>query len=972
LNLRWKTALILILVLTPVIGTLGFVLRGTMLEVEREARHREGLSLREKTLNDLRLRETELCRRARNALHLFQEDANSPETSFLGRSTDERCSVAADFALLITPQGKILWQEGAPFGESLVLPPWDALLHPPVSGELFLLATTRNRTFLLAGAPRLDPSGGESPESILLLARDLRSFFPSPRSVTEPPSSQPKERSLPLPEYFPLLEEGKTFFPRNSSITHETGDIKKTLLQEISQGEQSYFLLRNWDETPIALLSFSSSSRVVDLTHRSLRVNYLLLFLLGGLLFTGLLLLLHRMVIQRLHYLGAFLQTLIRESQVTPSSQRISLKGSDEISLLGENINTLLDTLEETRRVERQNEQQLLALANNIPGAVYRSRVDRQFTKIFVSDNFERLTGYKAKDILGSHRITITDITHPDDRVYLLTSFWKQLEEVGSFSIYYRVLRSDGEYIWVHDCGQVTLDEVTGERFIDGVILDMTELKKTEIQLQEEKNRYKELADSLPQTIFETDLTGKIRFMNRNGFSSFGYLPRDLKERQISWLDLFEEDHAIVARRCMKRLFDEDREISTELTARTGEGKTFPAALYINPVREEGEIAGVLGIIIDLSAQKTMEEKLRFLSMHDSLTGLYNRAFFEEEMRRMDSRRFDPLGVIMCDLDGLKLVNDIMGHSSGDRLLIAAACILRQTFRSSDVIARIGGDEFSILLPQCPEEKMRETLERLQKNIEAYNAGAGSIPLSISVGSACREISSEEGVQISAETLMNEADSRMYRQKLRQSAQVRRNFVEKLHSNFCNASMPNSRGHQHHARDLLLALWKHLEKPESEEAYLGLFALFHDIGYIGIPPEIVKKTAPLTEKEWQIIRRHPEIGHRVALSSPELAPVADLILKHHERPDGKGYPLELSRDEIPAACLLFALVDAYTCMINDRPFQKACSPEEAFQEIRRHRGSQFDTACTDIFLEFMENHPELHKSVPNKTKDKKL
>jgi len=961
LSLRLKTTLMLLLVLIPVTGILGMFLGVAIFRIEEESQRHKGLLLRERVLNSLRSQETALRQTARGLFTTLRED---PENACSAERLQHRRSKAllhGDLVLMLDSRGEILWQEGLGPQESLVLPPLEILINPPASEDAFLLATAGEKTFLLAGTP---PSSSEEAEeegyeAMLFLGKTLRTLLPCSEPIGSPHNPWAFQCLF-------LTEKSSRISPKDLAIVHEIDGSGSSLLQLFSREEgRSSFLLRGWDGKPQVLLSFSPSSPGRNSQIRQTLIFHgILLFILGISLFFLIAFVLHRLIIQRLHKLAGFLHTLVQESRFAPSPQRLVSKGTDEISRVEQGINTLLDTLGEIRREERQNEQQLLALANNIPGAVYRSRVDRQFTKIFVSENFETLTGYKVKDILGNHRITITDIAHPEDRVYLLTTFWKQIEEQETFSIHFRILRSDGEYIWVHDSGQVTRDETTGERFIDGVILDMTELKKTEMHLQEEKNRYKELTDSLPQTIFETDLKGIVRFMNRNGFASFGYLPRDLEHRQLSWLDLFEEDHKITARRCMKRLFDEDREISTELNARTARGKAFPAALYINPVRQMGEIEGVLGIIIDLSAQKTMEEKLRFLSMHDSLTGLYNRAFFEEEMHRMETRRFDPLGAVMCDLDGLKLVNDIMGHAAGDRLLIATACILRQTFRSSDIIARIGGDEFAVLLPQCPKEQMHHILERLQKNMEAYNAGSGAIPLSLSVGSTCRETSKEEAAPISVETLMNEADSKMYRQKLRQSARVRKNFVEKLHTNFCNAAMPNAKGHQHHARDIMLAFWKHLGKPESEEANVGLFALFHDIGYIGIPPEIAGKPGPLTSEEWEIIYRHPEIGHRIALSSPELAPVAEWILKHHERSDGKGYPLGIQGEEIPAACLLFALVDAYTCMINHRPFQKACSPEEAFEEIRRYRGIQFDATYTDIFLEFMESHPELHHESP--------
>ncbi len=953
LKLRSKIALILLVILLPAIGIPGGILYRALLRAEREAQRLESLFVREAVLRDLRSHTAELEEMGLQSLYALEDPRSG-----LPPCRREKCFSRADLALLVDSRGTLIWSEGLPPHENIPLPSWEILRNLKVSKDLFLFGQTSQETFLLGASWKaLSGKDEEKPGEVLFFgtkATDLSPckkespFFGNLESLSE--------ESLDFRCFF----LGTLKSSPAPAIVHEIDKSNSPLVFLPSEhGERAYFVLRDWNGTPEVLLSFSPPRNITALMAGSLRKILFITPLAGGLLFGGIFLLLRHSVIRRLRRLASFLQMLIRENRFAPSSQRIPRRGNDEISLVESSINALLDTIEDVRKEERHNEQQLLALAENIPGAVYRSRMDRQFTKIFVSDNFEQLTGYSPKDILGNQNITITDITHPEDRVFLYTTFWKQLEEEGAFSINYRILRSDGKYIWVHDCGQVTQDELKGERFIDGVMLDMTDLKHTEMRLQEEKNRYKELTDSLPQTIFETDLQGNIRFMNRNGFSSFGYLPKDLQEKQISWLHLFEDEDKEKALRCMKRLLEENREIATELTARTAAGKVFPAALYINPVRQAGETRRLLGILIDLSAQKTMEEKLRFLSMHDSLTGLYNRAFFEEEMNRMETRRFDPLGAIMCDLDGLKLVNDIMGHAAGDRLLIAAACILRQTFRSSDVIARVGGDEFAVLLPHCPEEQMLQILGRLRRNMETYNAGNGSIPISISVGSASRGSSEDFS---SVEALVNEADTKMYRQKLRQSAQVRKNFVEKLHNNFCNTAMPNSRGHQHHAQTLMLGLWKHLDNPESEKTNVGLFALFHDIGYIGIPLEIPAKPGPLNEEEWQIIHRHPEIGHRIALSSPDLSPVAEWILKHHERPDGKGYPLGLQREEIPKACLLFALVDTYTCMINHRPFQEARSPEEAFEEIRRCRGTQFDPDYTDIFLEFMKDHPELHRS----------
>ncbi|HPJ26718.1 MAG TPA: diguanylate cyclase, partial [Synergistaceae bacterium] len=940
-------------------GILGFAMHCAFLRITEEMQWQESLLIRERVLEGLRSLEKDLRGMAAQSLHIDKDIEEG-----LPACKKEQFLPQVVLAFLADSRGTLLWSEGLPPHEAITLPPREILEKASASSGRFLFGSTSTETFLL-GASWEDTSSDERDlfGETLFLGTKLSSLTLEERTSGFFTAVSTSLDALGFCCLLPGRSGETPEIPLSiSAIVHEIDESESPLIFLPSErGPRAYFALRNWNGKVAALLSFYPPGNANSLIFRSFSDIFMLALILGTAFFGILFFVLHRSVILPLHKLSAFLGELIQENRFAPSSQRIPPGKNDEISLVGSSINSLLDTMEEVRKEERYNQQRLLALAENIPGAVYRSKVDRQFSKVFVSDNFEQLTGYNPKDILNNSRINITDITHPEDRIFLLTAFWKQLEERGTFSINYRILRRDGEYIWIHDCGKVTQDEATGERFIDGVLLDMTDLKRTEMRLQEEKNRYKDLTDSLPQTIFETDIQGNIRFMNRNGFSSFLYHPKDFKNRDFSWLELFEEEDRGKARQCLKRLLEEDREIATELTARTSEGKNFPAALYINPVRQTGEIYGVLGIIIDLSAQKVMEEKLRFLSMHDSLTGLYNRAFFEEEMQRMETRRFDPLGAIMCDLDGLKLVNDIMGHATGDRLLIAAACILRQTFRSSDVIARVGGDEFAVLLPQCPQEQILHILERLHENIEIYNATTGPVPISISVGYACREKDSALSLSLSVEALVNDADAKMYRHKLRQSAAVRRRFVDELRKNFYNSSvLPGAQEHQGHARDLMLALWKHLGKPENEEPHVELFALFHDIGYIGIPPEILGKPGPLDEEEWQTIRRHPEIGHRIALSSPDLAPVAELILKHQERPDGKGYPLGLQREEIPEICLLFALADAYTSMISHRPFREARTPEEALEEIRRCEGAQFDSHYTKIFLEFLRHHPELH------------
>ncbi|MCX6709417.1 MAG: sensor domain-containing diguanylate cyclase [Candidatus Woesearchaeota archaeon] len=162
----------------------------------------------------------------------------------------------------------------------------------------------------------------------------------------------------------------------------------------------------------------------------------------------------------------------------------------------------------------------------------------------------------------------------------------------------------------------------------------------------------------------------------------------------------------------------------------------------------------------DITEKKKDEKELIYSSSHDFLTGLYNRSFFNAEMERMGRGRFYPISVMAADLDGLKIVNDNLGHSEGDNIIIKAAGILKDCFRSSDIVARTGGDEFSILLPETTISTAEEKAEHIRKSFENYNLENNAIPLHISLGIATAESGNKQ-----IEQLLCDADSRMYEDK---------------------------------------------------------------------------------------------------------------------------------------------------------------------------------------------------------------
>lgn len=363
---------------------------------------------------------------------------------------------------------------------------------------------------------------------------------------------------------------------------------------------------------------------------------------------------------------------------------------------------------------------------------------------------------------------------------------------------------------------------------------------------------------------------------------------------------------------------------------------------------ERGNLIGAAQCIRDIGERKRMEEELRHWNTHDALTGAYNRAFFEEELRRLEKGRSFPVSLILCDLDGLKVVNDALGHEQGDELLCRAARVIASCVRASDVMARVGGDEFAVILRRTDRETAEEVAERIIEAVRQDNAKHPDLPLSLSLGVAIATDASQPLREVYAE-----ADNAMYRDKLARGADPYRTVVRVLKTALAEKDFV-SEGHTDRVKELACMLGEAIGLSRGHMDTLKLLADVHDVGKLGVPEQILFKPAGLTEEEWEEVKRHPEVGYRIALSSPELAPVAELIRQHHERWNGKGYPKGLRGEETHLLSRILAIADAYDAMTSPRPYRPLLSPEEALAELKRCAGTQFDSHLVDIFVKLME------------------
>ena len=338
-------------------------------------------------------------------------------------------------------------------------------------------------------------------------------------------------------------------------------------------------------------------------------------------------------------------------------------------------------------------------------------------------------------------------------------------------------------------------------------------------------------------------------------------------------------------------------------------------------------------------------EEIAYISHHDFLTGLHNRIFFDEEKKRLDIPSQLPISIIMGDINGLKLVNDGFSHAKGDELLIIVSKILESCCRKEDIVSRIGGDEFGIILPQTDSKQAQLLCSRISEACNACALHKSLIYLSISLGYATKTISTE-----TLDTVMMTAEENMSMHKLLERKSVHNSIIASIKAIMFEKSQETEE-HTERMVQLSRSIGLAMSLTEDQLNELELLSTLHDIGKMGISAEILSKPGKLNDREWAEIRKHPEIGFRIAQATSELFPIAEYILYHHERWDGKGYPEGLVGEKIPLLSRIVAIVDAFDAMTNDRVYRSAMTKKEALEEIRRNSGTQFDPELSRIFIE---------------------
>lgn len=383
------------------------------------------------------------------------------------------------------------------------------------------------------------------------------------------------------------------------------------------------------------------------------------------------------------------------------------------------------------------------------------------------------------------------------------------------------------------------------------------------------------------------------------------------------------------------------------------DGTTFWANISVSRIRFNQEDI-YMSTVIDISERKKAEEMMHYLNYHDQTTGLNNRQYYESHIEKVDVEGNYPLTLIKIDINGMKLINDAFGYEMGDTLVKKVVSLIKPIVYNSDMFCRFGGSDFLIVYTKV--QKPYIDIIMAQINHMMTNETIQNIKVSVSSAYAVKS-SSEEDLNL----VLKKAEMRLSREKLIDTSSMLSRTIEIIMNSLYEK---NSREMEHSKR---VSYWcekiaQRMNLDSHIVSKLRIAGLMHDIGKIGIPDSILDKPDRLTEEEFNLIRKHSEVGYRILSAANEFSEIADYILAHHERWDGMGYPKGLKGSEIPIYARIISVADSFDAMTSDRAYRKAMSFQQAKQEIIKFSSVQFDPSVVKVFLEIIDSDtPSINK-----------
>ena len=651
--------------------------------------------------------------------------------------------------------------------------------------------------------------------------------------------------------------------------------------------------------------------------------------------------------------------------------------------------------IEEERRLIgeslREKERQQEAILNNIPDIAWLKDRDSRF--IAVNEPFGKACGLAPKDLVGKTDFecwpkNLAESYRADDTEVIRTGKRKVIEEP--------IDDKEGKMLWLETIKTPVFDEKGEVIGTTGISRDITVRKKFEFQLKESEEKFRRIFESANDAIFISDIqTGEILDVNKQAENLMGRSRKELiginqtRLHPPEEVETYRENFLNIIKAAKES--GNSQNPSREAEILNSKGERIPVYISASILELEGKKM-VQGIFRDISELKRIEREKKeaeALALIDPHTQLYNYRYLQRRIYsefELAKRRATPLSILMVDIDYFKSVNDTYGHEYGDTVLQEFAIVLQHASRGIDVVTRFEGEGFAIILPDTEGKGALTFADRIQRIIKKHRFGANKVKLRISIGicsypedgvatvdhlltnadkcvrfakeqggdtiSVCSQLHKKKAAPVPVDADSQKRLSNITNKFLDLLRRNKQNTIEAVYALAHTVGAKNAYTEEHSEEMVKLSteIGKKMNLTDQELDDLKHGAMLHDIGKLGIGEKILLKRGKLTKKEFEVIKKHPQIGADIIRPVHFLRDVVPIILHHHERYDGYGYGSKLKGDEIPIGARIIAVVDVYQALVSNRPYRKAYSKREALKIIKEESGTHFDPKIVAIFM----------------------
>lgn len=485
---------------------------------------------------------------------------------------------------------------------------------------------------------------------------------------------------------------------------------------------------------------------------------------------------------------------------------------------------------------------------------------------------------------------------------------------------------------------------------LEATVEERTEqLQKAIATLDENKNQLQLILVSAAEAIYGIDMDGNCTFCNISCIKMLGYNDQvELLGKNMHWQihHTRRDGTPLPAQECdIFKAFIQKQgtHVDDEVFWRT-DGTSFDVEYYSYPQVKNGEIIGAVVTFMDISDRKQKEAEIQYLGYHDTLTGLHNRRCFEEKRVKIDIPDNLPLSVIFADINGLKMTNDIFGHTAGDELIKKSSEILKLVCRQNDVVARIGGDEFIILLPKTTEENAERILARIKSGF--MDARVAAIKCSISLG-----LDIKRSPDQSLDETMAYAENAMYKDKAMNRKSTNKDIIDTIIETL-HTKNPREKQHSVAVSELCSKIGMALHLTETEISKLNRVGYLHNIGKVVMDESSLSKDA-LSDEELEKIQQHSAAGYRILSLFDDTLDLAEYVYRHHERWDGTGFPKGMKGEQIPLLSRIITVVDTYNRVLNSQELPLEERKLAALKMIKEGAGTKFDPQIVKLFTKII-------------------